>query len=106
MAYELINSTKTDGNTSIKYDDKNVALENRKKFFQSQNICEKNTVLINVKYSDKIVELDECFLNQNKNLDQIKVSTDCVITNLKGIFIYLLFGDCIPFVIYDAKKTY
>jgi len=104
MSFEMINSTKIDGNMSIAYDKKNEAINNRIRFFEKNKISFENTLIIKIKYSDKIFELTEEFLLNNKDQSKLEIETDCIITNCQNIFLYLPFADCIPLTVYDSKN--
>jgi polyphenol oxidase len=105
MIFRMLNSTKADGNISIKYGDEECAINNRKKFFSKNNIPIKNTLIIQVNYSDDIFHLDGEFIRNNSDLSQLVINADCVITRLPNVFIYLPFADCIPLGIYDKKNN-
>lgn len=105
MVFKMINSTKYDGNISIKYDINDTAISNRKAFFKKLNIPFENTLIMKVKYSDDIFELTEEFLKQNQDLSQLEILTDCIITKCSNIFLYLPFGDCIPMAIFDKRQN-
>lgn len=106
MNLKMLYSTKADGNVSIKYDEtKKQYLLNRKQFFDKNKINFENTIVIKVKNSIDIVEIDENFVNENKDLSKLQILTDCIITKIPNLFIYLPFGDCVPLAIFDSKKN-
>ena len=49
--------------------------------------------------------MNEEFLNKNPDLSKLIINTDCIITNIPNIFLYLPFADCIPLTIYDKKNS-
>lgn len=86
-----------DGNMSIIFEDEKDALMNREKFFKKINIDANNCYKLNVTNSDII---------ENLVLDyQSEITADAVIITQPEKYIYLLFGDCIPFIAYDEKKS-
>lgn len=104
MKIKMIHSTKKDGNTSLKYDFDNTAITNRKAFFEKHNIPVENTLVIQVKYRDSIVELDEIFLKNHPDLSKETLETDAVVTKCPNVFLYLPFGDCIPLIVFDPDN--
>ena len=59
MAIRTIISTKKDGNMALKFAINKDSLENKRKFFERNNIKCENTVALNVESSDIIIELTE-----------------------------------------------
>jgi copper oxidase (laccase) domain-containing protein len=104
MAIRTIISTKKDGNMALKFAINKDSLENKRKFFERNNIKCENTVALNVESSDIIIELTEEDLKNNNEIFKISRKADCIIARQKNILLYLAFGDCIPFVIYDSKQ--
>lgn len=91
---EIICSHASDGNMSKKY-----CLEgklNRNNYLSKYNIKESDTVCLNILNCDIIKYVDNSDINF--------VDADAIITNKKNIFLYQVFADCIPMVIYDKEK--
>lgn len=104
MAIKTLISTEKDGNMALVYATNGDSLENKRRFFEKHNIKCENTIALNVKSSDIIIELIEADLKNNNEMFKISKDADCVITKCKDIFLYLAFGDCIPLVVYDSKQ--
>lgn len=105
MKLHSLYSTVSDGNMSIKYGDADSVINNRNRFFHKQGINPRDTLWINVNYSDDIFVLDDVFYKDHQDLSKTEIHTDCVLTKIPNIFIYLGFGDCIPFCIYDPRHN-
>lgn len=106
MKLRMLYSTKKDGNMSKNYDEtQGQYLINRKVFFDNNNINIENTIVIDDMNGTNIIEIDEKFINENKDLSKLEIKTDCIITKIPNIFIYLPFGDCIPLAILDTKQN-
>jgi len=104
MIFNMLNSTKLDGNVSAKYGNEEETINNRKRFFEKKNISFDKTLIIQVKYSDEIFYLNDKFIKSNNDLSKLVINTDCIITKNPNIFIYIPFGDCIPLGVYDRKN--
>ena len=83
---------------STKYDDDIIVQKNKRNFFNSINIKESQLYGLDILYSDIIIDLKE-------NSPTKTLKCDAVITQLKDIYVYLAFGDCIPFVVHDQEKS-
>lgn len=90
---EIICSHASDGNMSKKYSQDGYS--NRVKFLKEHNIDIDNSICLNIYNKDIIKELHD---------EKEFIDTDCVITNKKNKFLYLVFADCIPFIVYDSRK--
>lgn len=102
MECQMLFSTKKDGNMSYKYEESKIVLANRNKWFEKNKI--KKDLAINIKTVNKNI-IKELNNNDIKNLKDNIIFADCVITEIPEIFLYLNFGDCIPCLIYDTKKS-
>jgi len=79
-------------------------LDNRKRFFKNIDVDINKTVCMWVLHGNETVEADPklCGISM---LDYHKaVKVDGLITNKKGIFLFLLIADCLPIIIYDRVK--
>ena len=104
MVLKFIYSNKKDGNMAPRFGDKNLVLQNKKNFFNKNNIDINNSLKIKVTYSDNIFILDKDFINKN-NLSSLELDTDSIITKEPNIFLYLYFADCIPMAMFDKKNN-
>ena len=104
MVLKFIYSNKKDGNMAPRFGDKKIVLQNKKNFFNKNNIDINNSLKIKVTYSDNIFILDKDFINKN-DLSSLELDTDSIITKEPNIFLYLYFADCIPMVMFDKKNN-
>lgn len=99
---EIIASTTKDGNMSSKYSID--GRKNRDRFFKQHNIDNKKAVFMNSFNKNQIICLnDNESLEINEN-NVIYAVADAIVTK-EDYFIYDLFGDCIPLVVYDKKNN-
>lgn len=102
-------SEKSDGNMSNiingKVIDANLVLINRKRFMDRVNIDIKNTVSMWVTHTDKIVEADPERAGVSLLDYQKALKTDGLITNIKGLNLFLLVADCLPVILFDPIKS-
>jgi copper oxidase (laccase) domain-containing protein len=86
-----------DGNMSSKYGNKDEVRNNVKNFYNSIGIPLEKCHYMKILNSDTIYDmLDESSPSE--------IETDSVIITKPDVYIYLAFGDCIPFVIYDFEN--
>ncbi len=104
MVLKFIYSNKKDGNMAPRFGDKSLVLQNKKDFFNKNNIDINKSLKIKVTYSDNIFILDGDFINQN-DLSSLELNTDSIITKEPNIFLYLYFADCIPMAMFDKKNN-
>ena len=98
---EIIVSTTKDGNMAAKFSSD--GKENRLRFFKEKNIDNKKAILLNTTNKNQIIDLnDDKSLEVNEN-NVIYAVADAIVTK-EDYFIYDLFGDCIPLVVYDKKN--
>lgn len=95
LKYRIINSTVEDGNMSSKFGYHSEVAENRKNFFEKNNI--KTSVSLKPLNTSKITVL-------SKIENDSDIEADCLITNKPDVLLYLGFGDCIPMVVYDRRQ--
>lgn len=91
-------STKAFGNMSFRYDSKNEVEKNQKKFAAAVGINTENIVKLDLVHGTKAVVVS------SKNKGKIIPESDALITNNKDLALWLLTGDCPPFILYDPKK--
>ncbi|MFI3307937.1 MAG: hypothetical protein R3Y21_05150, partial [Mycoplasmatota bacterium] len=88
----IFKSNKDDGNMSYKYGDKKEVFNNRKKFFDKNNIEIDNTIGLICENQNKILHII------NKPTDEF-LYCDGIITKLKNFYFSVNFGDCVPFFV-------
>ena len=86
-----------DGNMSKKYGNDEIVQENINNFFCDIKIDKKYCQNYHILNSDTICTFDE--------LADYNFNTDAVIITKPNQYVYLAFGDCIPFVVYDNNKN-
>jgi len=95
MECKILCSKVNDGNMSFKYGDKNDVLKNKTNFFDQNNI--KNSILMKINYSDKIQIVE--------NIEENEIFSDCLITKIPNLFLYINFADCIPMILFDNVQN-
>lgn len=102
-------STKDDGNMANailgKVSDFGEVSENREKFLASLNISANETICMLVVHGDG-VKVAEKF-DAGKSISGCKFATkvDGLVTNEKGLYLFLLVADCLPIILYDPIKS-
>ncbi|MFC1656522.1 polyphenol oxidase family protein [Patescibacteria group bacterium] len=96
-------STKKDGNMSVNWGKKSEVIQNRLRFLKRLEIKSENCTGLQLEHKNKIIEI------QKKHVGRGILNTDapvgdCLITNKKNIYLFLLTGDCLPITFYDTKK--
>ncbi len=97
----LFHSTKVDGNMAKKFGE--TADSNRRNFVAKIGLDINRFLFMQPDNSDVIVELKEDVLKET-NLYYKLIEADAIVSKYPNIYIYLNFGDCIPFTIYDRKQ--
>lgn len=86
-----------DGNMSYKFGVKEQVAQNIQEYLKKINILQEKTYNLKILNSDKIRHLTRDNITN-------EIEADAVIITEPDIYIYLAFGDCIPFIAYDEKK--
>ena len=98
-------STVEDGNmaNSIlgKVTNFNLVLQNRKKFLESIKIPLNSTICMWAEGKDSVLIADPKDAGVSISDYKFAVRTDSLITNQKGLYLFLLVADCAPIIIYD-----
>lgn len=94
-------SNKEHGNMAKKYSES--ADTNRKKFITDNGIQLERCLFMQPNNGDHIVELKK-EISDCDDLYYKLVEADAIICKVPNVYLYLHFGDCIPFVIYDRKQ--
>lgn len=101
-------SQKSDGNMAnsingVVYDFPNV-IENRRKFFKRIGVDINKTACIWGVHGDNILEPRKDCIGVSMVDYKKAVKCDGLITDKKGVFLFLLIADCIPLIIFDPVK--
>lgn len=87
----------SDGNMSLKYGVMDEVEKSQKEFFNTINIPVESTYRMDILYSDEVLMLHDVPTEHS-------LKCDAVISTKKDLYVFLAFGDCIPFVAYDDEK--
>jgi hypothetical protein len=112
LKYDNLNhyfSQKSDGNMANFIGDNPHIFEdataNRKMFFEKTGLDINKTVCMWVTHGDQIVELPDGSMGSSMFDFRKTVKVDGLITNKKGINLFLLIADCLPVIIYDPVQS-
>lgn len=93
---------KSDGNMSVYYSED--ADKNRAYFLEKNEIDKDCCLLLKANNQDRIVLVDQEWISNQQSLYGKKVEADAVICTVPDVMLYLHFGDCLPFTVYDSKQ--
>lgn len=100
----LFTSSKSlDGNMSLTKGDPKEALENRNRWLKKLGISLEQIIILNLELGNKVIRVGKDDLGKDYLKDS-KFNTDAAITKDKGIYLFILIGDCIPLDFYDPIK--
>lgn len=98
-------STKTDGNMANSILGKvvnfNEVLKNREKFLSGIGADMNKSVCMWVTHGDEIIEAPSEKIGVSMKDYKKAVKVDGMLTNKKGIFLFLLIADCLPIILFD-----
>lgn len=97
-------STKRFGNMSYKWGEKRDVDKNRQNFAKTAGLNPKNVVQMSLNHGTKVEVVDEKVAGDLTSLNKILIDTDAMVTNTRGIVLWLLTADCSPYLFYDPKK--
>lgn len=101
-------STKGEGNMSYEFSgitaDRDKVLENRKKFLSKLELSLNDCVCLWVEHKDKVVIADRSLAGKSMRDYKLAVRADGLLTNEKGLYLFLLIADCLPVILYDPKR--
>lgn len=97
-------STTKDGNMSFLLGSKKDVQENRRKFLVKLGIRLEECVALKAQHKDKIVVVDKKFAGIGMTNTKDAIRADGLITNVRGLFLFLLIADCLPIIVFDPKK--
>lgn len=90
-----------DGNMSFKFGEEKEVLKNRKNFLEKNNIPVEKCVGINLAHGSEILTVSQ----NDASLYATKTKEgDALLTNQKGIFLFMMTADCLPIIIFDPVK--
>lgn len=101
-------STKTDGNMANSIlgkviDFENVLL-NRERFLRKIDVDINKCACMWVTHGDEVIKVPEKSISVSMKDYSRAVKVDGLMTDKKGIYLFLLIADCLPVILYDPKK--
>jgi len=84
-------------------DSENVVI-NRKNFLNKADILPGSCVVMSLQHGTDIQRVDLSVKGQGI-YEPGGIEADCLITNEKELYLFVLTGDCLPVIIYDQKKN-
>jgi YfiH family protein len=96
-------STKAAGNMSFNWGENEEVIKNRRSFLKSMSILPNDCVVMSPLHGTEIRHIDSAV----KGIGILKpggIEADCLITKEKGLFLFLLTGDCLPILLYDPQQ--
>ena len=97
-------STKKDGNMSFLFGSKKEVYQNRKKFLASLGADINKCVFLRSVHGTKISYVNRKHAGRGMKNPRKAVYADGLVTDGKGVFLFLLVADCLPVVFFDRKK--
>lgn len=97
-------SNKLDGNMSFKWGAQKEVIENREKFLRKNHSSLNDCVIMQLQHEDSILIADENMRGKGAHVPSESVVAEAVITEQKGLVLFLLTADCLPIAYYDPKK--
>lgn len=77
---------------------------NRQKLFEEMGISLDKTMFMQLIHGDTVREVQNSDLHKNDYHQNIFAETDALITNEKGICLFVLTADCVPLVMYEPDS--
>lgn len=97
----LSTSTKKDGNMSLfKGDAKNI-VKNREKFLERLGVNMRMIVVLKLVHKSSVHIATEKDLGKGSTDKTTAITKDALITNSKGVYLFVLTADCLPIAVYD-----
>src|SRR3990167_9644945 len=101
-------STIDEGNmaNSILYKVRNFdqVVKNREKFLSKPGLSIDSCICMWVQHRDRVTIADQKVAGVSMRDYDYAVKVDGLVTNEKGLYLFLLVADCLPLIIYDPKK--
>lgn len=101
-------SMKVDGNMAnsilgnvVNFED---VLANRQKFLKRTNVDINKCACMWVTHGDEIIKVPEKSLGISMRDYKKAVKVDGLMTDKKGVYLFLLIADCLPIIFYDPKR--
>jgi len=97
-------SDTSEGNMSFNWGKADEVAANRKDFLKKLNIPPDNCVAASLLHGTEIKYIDLSIVRKNI-LRPNGIEADCLFTKEKGLFLFLLTGDCLPVIIYCPRQS-
>src|SRR5690606_19077518 len=91
------------GNMDFRFGDFESVLENRKRFYETNDIDSDSLVVMSVEHGDQLVVVNSQVCG-NGALEKRGVVGDALIVQEVSISLGLLTADCLPIVLFEPKK--
>lgn len=95
-------SSQKDGNMAFRWGPKEEVLRNRENFLQRFGVKLEDCVAMDIRHGLEVAVVDEVYRGKGM-YERNGVVADGLMTNRKGLFLFLLTGDCLPIAFYDPK---
>lgn len=97
-------SNNEDGNMSFVWGGKEEVLKNREVFLKKSGLTLENGVTSSLQARDEMLLVRESGIGQGMSDLETAPKADALITNTKGIYLFMLTADCFPLSLYDPIK--
>lgn len=94
----------SDGNMSLLKENPKETIKNRIKFLKSFGLTLDQIVVPNLVHGIEIIEVNKKDLGKGAYNIETVSTADGIITNQKGVFLFLLTADCLPISFFDPKN--
>ncbi len=98
-------STKADGNMSFRYDDPEAVLANRHRWLSKHDLKLENCVTVLGQHRDEVAIVDRTNAGQGMLDLETALLADALITQEKGLGLFLLTADCLPIILFDQEES-
>jgi hypothetical protein len=98
-------STKSDGNMSFRFGDPETVLSNRRLWLGAHGIKPENCVTVLGQHRDDVVIVDGSMAGHGMLGLETALPADALITQEKGLGLFLLTADCLPLVLVDSAES-
>lgn len=100
----IATSKSSDGNMKFSQGNQKETLENRLMFLKKLGISLDSVVDTNVRHGNRILRVGKNDLKKGAYDDSAALKVDGLITNERGVNLFLTIADCLPIFIYDPSN--
>jgi hypothetical protein len=94
----------SDGNMSYVWGEPKIVLDNRIRFLGKSGIAIDTVIAMKLEHSDNIVGVVADSGGDGMRDDTTAKVTDCLITQSKGLFLFVITADCMPIIFFDPVR--